>query len=230
MPAPGGLASPRLRRLAARGGAAPSPAEVPAGAPTPAAEERCDLCGELLPPEHRHLVDVESRELKCTCQACRILFDRKEAGGGHFRLIPDRRLRLDGFVMDDLAWASLAIPVDMAFFFHATPAGRVVAFYPGPMGATESQLELGTWAALVAANPVLAELEQDVEALLVNRARGAREHWLVGLDECYALVGLMRTRWHGLSGGAEVWEEIDRFFLSLNERATPVRGRGREEP
>ena len=59
---------------------------------------------------------------------------------------------------------------------------------------------------------MLAQLEPDVEALLVNRARGAREHWLVPIDDCYGLVGLIRTRWRGLTGGKEVWEEIGRFF------------------
>ena len=47
------------------------------------------------------------------------------------------------------------------------------AYYPSPMGPTESLLELDAWAALEAANPVLATLEPDVEALLVNR-RAAR--------------------------------------------------------
>ena len=61
------------------------------------------------------------------------------------------------------------------------------------MGATESLLELDAWRELEAANPVLATLEPDVEALLVNRARGARRHWIVPIDDCYALVGLIRT-------------------------------------
>jgi hypothetical protein len=51
-----------------------------------------------------------------------------------------------------------------------------------------------------------------VEALLVNRARGTRQHFLVPIDDCYRLAGLIRTRWRGLSGGEEVWKEIDRFF------------------
>ena len=64
---------------------------------------------------------------------------------------------------------------------------------------------------------MLGELEPDVEALLVNRARGAREHWLVPIDDCYSLVGLIRTRWRGLTGGREVWEQID----ALLRRARP---------
>ena len=67
---------------------------------------------------------------------------------------------------------------------------RVVAFYPSPMGATESLLELRAWTrARGSATRCSRELEPDVEALLVNRARGARDHWLVPIDECYALVG-----------------------------------------
>jgi hypothetical protein len=193
-----------------------------------AALERCELCGEPIPPEHRHLMDLDSRELMCACRACSILFDRKAAGGGHFRLVPDRRLALQGFELDDPAWESLRIPVDMAFLFHSTQAGRVVAFYPSPMGPTESQLELDTWDEIAEANPVLGSLEPDVEALLVNRARGRREHYLVPIEDCYSLVGLIRTGWRGLSGGKEVWEEIERFFDGLEGRAKAVTNDGRK--
>ena len=192
-----------------------------------AEQESCELCGAPIPAEHRHLLDLETRELMCACTACRILFDRAAAGGGHYRLVPERRLRLERFELADPAWEELRIPVDMAFFFESTAAERVVAFYPGPMGATESLLELAAWEALARVNPVLGEMEPDVEALLVNRARGARGHWLVPIDDCYALVGLIRTRWRGLTGGREVWEEIERFFEALDRRARPT-GAGSE--
>jgi hypothetical protein len=87
------------------------------------------------------------------------------------------------------------------------------------MGATESALELEAWEELVAANPVLASLEADVEALLVNRARGAREHYVVPVDDCYRLAGLIRMHWKGLSGGKEVWERIEAFFEQLRGEA-----------
>jgi hypothetical protein len=193
-----------------------------------AAVERCDLCNAPIAPEHRHLLDLESRELMCACQACKILFDRGAAGGAHYRLVPERRLRLDGLALDDALWDGLRIPVDMAFFFHSSQAGRVVAYYPSPMGATESQLSLPAWDELVARNPVLRIMEPDVEALLVDRVGGAHRHWLVGVDECYALVGVIRTRWRGLSGGTEVWGEISAFFDELDARsetATTEEGR-----
>jgi hypothetical protein len=212
----GTLASSKLRQLArGRSGA-------PVQEPQAAAEERCELCNALIGPGHRHLLDVSSRELKCACQACKILFDSPAAGGGKLRLVPDRRLRLEGFVMDDVAWAELRIPVEMAFFFYSTPAERTVAFYPSPVGATESLLELDSWEALTLANPVLRSMDRDVEALLVNRARGAREHYLVPIEDPYELVGLIRTHWRGLTGGSAVWEEIEAFFARLAARSETV--------
>jgi hypothetical protein len=87
------------------------------------------------------------------------------------------------------------------------------------MGPTESLLRLEAWDELEAVNPVLRTLEPDVEALLVTRARGRRGQWLVPIDECYALVGVIRTTWRGLTGGREVWEEIGRFFDGLDRRS-----------
>ncbi len=191
-----------------------------------AAQERCELCSEPIPPEHRHLLSVSTREIMCACRACSILFDRKAASEGKYRLVSDRRLFIEDFEMSDPQWESLRIPVDMAFFFYSTPAERVVAFYPSPMGPTESLLKLSTWEELEESNPVLKGMERDVEALLVNRTRGAREHFLVPVDECYGLVGLIRLHWRGFSGGQEVWEEIDRFFEVLRGRSKKVGRKG----
>ena len=188
-------------------------------------QEHCELCNATIPSAHRHLLELSSRELMCACRACSLLFDRGGAGNGRYKLVPERRLRLDGFAMSDLAWEELRIPVDMAFLFYSSAEGKVVAYYPGPMGPTESQLELSSWQDLERENPILAEMEPDVEALLVNRVAGARRHWLVPLDECYSLVGAIRTGWRGLTGGREVWREIDRFFDELDRRARSTTGR-----
>jgi hypothetical protein len=204
------LATPRLRALVQQ-----------SRAPEAAEDERCELCGEPIPARHRHLIDLSTRRLLCACRACSTLFDSGAAGGGHFRLVPDRRLRLDEFELSDLTWERLRIPVDMAFFFRSSLDERVMAFYPSPMGATESLLELDAWRELEGANPVLREMRPDVEALLVNRARGARRQWLVPVDVCYRLVAVIRTRWKGLSGGQEVWEEIGRFFEELDRHSKP---------
>ncbi|MCW2952873.1 MAG: hypothetical protein JWQ48_2043 [Conexibacter sp.] len=208
-------------RLAQLARGAPAPAASPsqeAAESAAALGERCDLCGEAVPPEHRHLVDVERRRLLCACRACTLLFDRPAAGGGHLRLVPLGRRRLEGFAFDDATWERLRIPVEMAFFFDSSPAGRIVALYPSPMGATESLLALEAWEELAAANPVLHELEPDVEALLVSHARGMHEHWRVPIDDCYELVGIIRSRWRGFSGGEDVWRAIALFFDDLPRR------------
>lgn len=176
------------------------------------------MCAAPVGPGHRHLVDLDDRRMLCACRACTLLFASDAAGGGHLRLLPTRRLRLDGFVLDGPQWDRLRIPVDMAFFFRSTEAERVLAVYPSPAGPTESLLELEAWTELEEANPVLAEMAPDVEALLVSRARDMREHWLVPIDDCYELVGLIRSRWRGFGGGEEVWAGIDGFFEDLPTR------------
>lgn len=212
----------RLRRLAQRS------EEQAAAAADDDGIERCELCNEPIAPEHRHLVAVESRELVCACRACVILFDSPAASAGRYRLVPDRRLRLEGFELDDARWEDLRIPVEMAFFFHSTPVERVVAFYPSPAGATESTLELDAWREIEAANPIVGELEADVEALLVNRTAATPGQWIVPIDECYSLVGLIRSGWRGLSGGTQVWEELERFFAGLDRRARTASARGQK--
>ncbi len=212
----GTLAGSRLRRLAQSSAGASLATEL---------EEHCELCNRPIPSAHRHLLELSSRELLCACRPCSLLFDRGGASNGRYKLVPERRLRLDDFALSEEAWEELRVPVDMAFFFNSSSAERVLAYYPGPMGPTESQLELGSWQDLERANPILGELEVDVEALLVSRARGARRQWLVPLDECYRLVGLIRTHWRGLTGGAQVWREIDGFFEELDRRARSATAR-----
>jgi hypothetical protein len=179
--------------------------------------ERCDLCSAVLAPEHAHLLDLKSRQLVCACQACSILFGGAKAGS--YRLVPRDVRFLSAFRLTDMQWESLLIPISLAFFFSNSQTGKVVALYPSPAGATESLLPLEAWQELVAENPILQELQPDVEALLVNRVGQAREYYRVPIDECYKLAGIIRMHWRGLSGGAEVWDEIGKFFTSLKQRS-----------
>lgn len=193
------------------------PRTAGADAPAATAEEVCDLCSAPVREDHRHLVDLHSGRLLCACRACMLLFEGDAAGGDHYKLIGTRRVTLEDFALDDATWDELRIPVDIAFFVDDSRAGRVVARYPSPMGPTESLLRLESWERIVGANPVLEGLVPDVEALLVHRARGARAHWIVPLDDCYSLVGLIRTHWKGFGGGDDVWRRIDDFFTRLTE-------------
>lgn len=190
-------ALPRLIRRTAGGPRAPRP---------------CDLCAAPLPDDHRHLLDIRDHRPLCACYACSVLFQREEAAEGHYRLVPDRRVRLAG-----LSPARLGVPVGLAFFVRCDD-GQVLAHYPSPAGATRWNVDAGAWEAAVRDCPGLADLTAEVEALLVNTVRGRSEAWLVPIDDCYRLVTVVRRHWTGMSGGDRVWPEIDRFFEELRRQ------------
>lgn len=155
----------------------------------------------------------------CICRACAILFHRPEAGEGHYSLVPERVRALAAFELEDELWERFDLPVELAFFNRPAEGERIVIHYPGALGAVESSLGAAEWAELEARNPELASLEPEVEALLVNRTVAPAQYWLVPLDICYALVGLIRRYWRGLGGGEVVWEEVAQFFEALRWRA-----------
>jgi uncharacterized protein DUF5947 len=178
-----------------------------------APKEICELCASPLSRQHRHLLELDKRRVACACDPCAILF-----GGSsrqRYRIIPRDVRLLKDFAMDDSEWESLLIPINLAFFVNSSVAGRVVAQYPSPGGAMESSLDLDYWSAIVERNPRLKQFEPDVEALLVNRVSAAPQYYRAPIDECFRLVGLIRMHWRGLSGGTEVWQEIDSFFGEL---------------
>jgi hypothetical protein len=183
------------------------------------ARERCELCSLELAEDHAHLVELASRRLCCACEACAILFSGQS--DGKYRRVPRGVRRLNDFRMSDVQWAGLGLPINLAFLLHSTPAGRVVAFYPSPAGATEALPPPDAWETLLEENPSLRDLEPDVEALLIHRVNETRAYYRVGVDECYKLVGLIRTHWRGMTGGTAVWKEIGEFFAGLQERSGP---------
>lgn len=185
------------------------------------AVERCDLCSIELAAEHPHLLEPANRQLHCACDACAILFSNK--GDKRFSRVPRTITFLPDFRLTDLQWAGLMLPIQLAFFFESTPDKKVIALYPSPAGPTESLLALEAWEEIVRQNVSLQKMQPDVEALLVNRVGEKREYFIAPIDECYKLVGVIRMKWHGLSGGTEAWAAIDAFFASLKERSHTVR-------
>jgi hypothetical protein len=180
-----------------------------------AAVERCELCGTPIDQEHSHLFEPDTRHLLCTCPPCALLFASREAR--RYRRVPRDATRLRDFHLSDAQWEGFQIPINLAFFVRSSGTGRVFAMYPGPAGATESTLDLEAWDEIADANPGLERLEDDVEALLVNRMQGARDCYRVPIDRCYQLVGLIRSRWHGSRGRDNAHEAIAHFFTVLDE-------------
>jgi hypothetical protein len=196
------------------------------------AAERCEMCGTEVPPEHGHIADLEAASLLCGCRACYLLFTQEGASHGRYRAVPDRYLVDFGRVMTPAQWDQLDIPVGLAFFLHTSREdGELTGFYPSPAGATECRLDLQMWARLVEDYPLLGEPAADVEAALISRSETGVEYFLVPIDACYELAGLMRLNWHGFDGGTEARASIAAFLATVRRRARPFRpsAAGQEE-
>ncbi len=203
-----------LRRLS-KGPATPATNGGGNGAVARPGEERCDLCANPIPADHRHLLQLEERHILCVCESCLAL----RGGDREYRPTGTRVVWLDDFQLADELWASFSIPIGLALFLHSSASGGVVSLYPSPAGATESELDLEGWQELVRANPVLGSLEPDAEALVVNRMTVPHQHAIAPIDECYRLVGMIKLRWEGISGGTGPEDAIAEFFAELREKA-----------
>ncbi len=201
------------------GGALSILSRIRAGRPEPSPYERCEMCGAPVADEHQHVVNVGSRSLLCTCRGCYLLFTHDDAALA-YRAVPDRYLSFPALAAP--VWEQLELPVGTAFLFVNSALGRVVAFYPGPAGATESELSLEAWERVVEAAPGLGLLKADVEALLVHSTDQHIEAFLVPIDACYELVGHLRLLWRGFDGGQDVRRRLDEFFTRVRGRSRPV--------
>lgn len=197
--------------------------------PRPATEERCEMCAEPIAEAHQHVVNLESRVLMCTCRGCYLLFT-----SGHselrYRAVPDRYVSFPDFTLGPGQWDELEIPVGLAFLFRNSVQDRIIAFYPGPAGATESELPLAAWDSVVVANPALGLIEPDVEALLIRAPGRGRDGQggtdftcnIVPIDACYELVGGLRQLWRGFDGGQDAHDAMDKFFEMVSSRSRPA--------
>ncbi|WP_193043247.1 DUF5947 family protein [Mycolicibacterium baixiangningiae] len=191
-------------------------------APRPVGE-RCEMCTEPIADEHQHVVNVEDRQLMCVCRGCYLLFTDTHAQL-RFRAVPDRYLVLEGFGLDRRCWEALQIPVGLAFFFRNSALGRTVAFYPGPAGATESELDLAAWQDVREGDPRVDLPAADTEALLVRMPAesSSATGYLLPIDACYELVGRLRMLWRGFDGGGEVRDYLTGFFAAVEARSKVV--------
>jgi hypothetical protein len=199
--------------------------------PEPVEGLRCEMCAEPIADRHQHVVDVESRALMCTCRPCYLLFIDASADL-RYRSVPERYLTFPTFELGRPQWDELEIPVGLAFFFINSKLGHTIAFYPGPAGATESELPLGAWDAVVDRNPAITVVLPDTEALLIRAPgdeRALGECYLVPIDACYELVGELRRVWRGFDGGQDAREQLEGFFgrVAARSRVAPlVNGKG----
>jgi Family of unknown function (DUF5947) len=195
-----------------RGLAKPAP---PSAQPVADDVELCDLCQTTVPPDHRHMLNLYERQIICVCESCWAL----RSGETEFRPVGHRTLWLEDFQLPEEIWAQFRIPIGLAFFMYSSVTECVVAMYPSPAGATESELHFETWNRLADMNPVLKRLEPDAEALIVNRTSDPASFAIAPIDRCYMLVGLIKSQWEGISGGQGVDRAIESYFEELRAAA-----------
>ena len=131
----------------------------------------------------------------CTCRPCYLLFTDQQAEL-RYRAVPDRYLSFPGFALGQADWDDLQIPVGLAFLFRNSAQDRVVAFYPSPAGATESELSLDAWERVAGGEPGpghRAARRRGAAGPAATRdgPTGFTCH-VVPIDACYELVGRMR--------------------------------------
>jgi Family of unknown function (DUF5947) len=177
--------------------------------------EVCDLCGIGIADDHRHLLLLTERRIVCSCETCWAM----RSGEGDYRPTGNRTLWLQGLDVPDDLWASFQIPIGLAFFMESTVTACVVAMYPSPAGATESELHFDSWSRMRQRNPVLEDLEPDIEGLIANRLSDPPMYVIAPIDRCYALTGLIKANWEGISGGPGVEAAVTRFFEQLRSEA-----------
>lgn len=187
----------------------------------PSAPERCEMCRMEIEEGHRHLADIESRQILCACRACSLLFYNRGASQGRYRVIPERIIDLRP---DDLwrhAFEALDVPVSVIFFFYNAAQEQYVGLYPGPAGATECLLSTEEWKEFADHDPSMKDLEPDIEAVIIHSEGTTFSAYIAPLDLCYRLVGTIRKLWRGFDGGSEARVAIAEFFNALDEKAEP---------
>jgi hypothetical protein len=189
--------------------------------------ERCEVCGVPIGEQHRHVVDRTDRRLLCACSMCTLAF-----GGLHparFRTVPEHVRGGGSAGLDDESLALLGVPVGLAFFMRPSTTKCWLAVFPSPAGATEAEIDDGAWAAFAAKSELARDIQEDVEAMLVNRRRdGTVTCFVAPVDACYELTALVRKSWRGIDGGDEVRTAIEDFFAGLAQRTLAHANRGDE--
>ncbi len=192
-----------------------------------AAEANGARCAaEQIADEHQHVVNVEGRQLMCVCRGCYLLFTDDDAPAALSRrprplpVVPGFRARTAG------DWEALQIPVGLAFFFRNSSLDRTVAFYPGPAGATESELDLDAWNGIRAADPAgrhAGRRHRSVAGAGARRRYSDRPSaiWCPSTPATSSSARL-RMLWHGFDGGQHVREFIDEFFDHIASRGKAV--------
>jgi hypothetical protein len=154
--------------------------------------DACELCAVPLSEAHDHLLQPTERRLACACAACACLFP--SAGTARYLRVRTRVRRIPGMALDDAALRALDVPVRLAFVAPSRLHARIFATYPNAGGATESVVPDAAWAELVTVFPVLADVEPELEGLLIDHIGGRTDCFIATIDVCHRVIGLLRGK------------------------------------
>jgi hypothetical protein len=194
--------------------------------PPSGAAETCEGCRAPLPESHEHRLYLgaksSDRRLECVCGPCAAA----EVAGAPWRRVPHRCVPVPDLEAADIEWEGLGVPIRLAFFVVTGADAGPLAFFPSPGGVIELQADRGVWGRMRARSVAVQRIRADVEALLVHHAHPVGEagapaghQYVVSIDVCYRLVGIVRAHWRGFGGGAEVWKRIEALFVHLGGEA-----------
>lgn len=177
------------------------------------------MCAAPLEGGQRHLLDLAHHTFLSICTACALAFGPRGANADLYRLIPTRHLALLDFQATDDLWTGL---VKVICLLRTSETGRVLAMYLDPPGVRESVFDLDRWKRLRTANPLLESLEPDAETLLLQRIGPAPAAYIVPIDTCARLIGLLEGRRRNQEGEQEIWQAVGAFFADLQAGASPA--------
>jgi hypothetical protein len=152
----------------------------------------------------------------CACEACWALY----SGDAEYRPTGCGRCGwINASTVTPRRGRAFQIPIGLAFFMRSTVTGGVVAFYPSPAGATESELSLDVLGRAGRAQPVLEHLDPMPRRSSSTAPPSPTSTRSLPIDDCYALVGLIKSRWEGISGGAAIEQAVPEFFEAIRARS-----------
>ena len=102
----------------------------------------------------------------------------------------------------------------------SSTAARRSGWWRNIRARAERWSRLSTWSTGTRSSSailLLKRFEPDVEALLVNRVADPPRYYRAPIDQCFRLVGMIRTTGADFPVETEVWREIDRFFGELEQ-------------
>ena len=196
----------------------------------PRAAERCELCSLEIASEHPHLIEPVARKLVCSCDACALLFSGR--ADARFKRVPRQVRLLANFQIVRCPVGQSDDSDQHGILFPQQPGGN--GWSPCIPVRLARRSRCSRWRPGVRSRRRIQQIEKmesDVEALLVNRIGHARgftgaEYYVLPIDQCFKLVGLIRSQWRGFSGGTEVWQKIAEFFAELRANAVVIGGQG----